>query len=318
MSAAVIHAPFGTPPSGQTPSRPNPALLDGLRNRIRAIERTGGGIVSPTFDSDLDSHLVGDMPVISLGALEIDEALPWHGLPRTGLHEVFGDAAALGFSAALLARLAEVHIDEGRGAPILWCQQGRDLYGRGLADYGIDPDRVILVHGKNDTEILWAMEEGLRSPGLAAVIGKLHKVPPIAGRRLQLAAEENGVAGLLLRATGYAGPQAPTGAALTRWRATSAPSITPASGLGLGPPQWNLELQRCRLSAASPKQLENAGRPRLWRVEWCHETGDLSVVASLRDRSDRAPAKPAAWIANSGQSNPGQIPGQGDLWQAAV
>ena len=251
-------------------------------------------------------------PAISLGAPEIDRALPWNGLPTAGLHEVFGDAAALGFSAALLARLAEIRLNSGRGAPILWCQQGRDLYGQGLAEYGIDPDQVILVHGKNDTDILWAMEEGLRSPGLAAVIGKLHKVPPIAGRRLQLAAEENGTAGLLLRSTGYAGPQAPTGAALTRWRVTSAPSITPAHGLGLGAPKWNLELQRCRLSAASAKQLESAGKPKLWQVEWCDETGDLSVVTDLRNGSvePQTDWHEPDWPKNNG-------PTQETLWQHA-
>jgi len=271
-------------------SAPLPAhtgVITNLRRQIQTIER-GGGTVTACHD------------VISLGAPEIDAALPWNGLPASGLHEVFGDTAALGFCAVLLARLSQAK----SGAPILWCHRGDALCGQGLQDFGIDPDRIIQVRGKNDTDILWAMEEGLQTPGLAAVIGALHKIPPIAGRRLQLAAEDHGVAGILLRSTRYGGFQANTSAALTRWRVTSAPSIplgvplgiTPAFGIGpginWGAPQWHLELQRCRLSAAQNKRdgLDFC-RPQDWQVEWCDETGDLSVVDAFCDR----PAEPLSF-----------------------
>ena len=253
---------------------PNPAVLDSLRSQIHQLEH--GGIRGSILQNQ-------SQPTVSLGDPEIDEALPWGGLPVTGLHEIFGDTAAIGFAAALIHKL----VAESE-APILWCQHGRDLCGHGLAEFGIDPDRLILVEGKSDTDILWAMEEGLRSSGIAAVVGKPYKIPPIAGRRLQLAAEENGVPGLLLR------PQSPnknqqnvmpTSAALTRWHVTAAPSITPASGLGLGAPKWNLELQRYRYSALNLQKQNNkqriAGKVNFWQVEWCHETGDLSVVTDL-------------------------------------
>ena len=284
MSAKVI----------QTPFRPGPDVLSTLRNQIQAIERHKPAKSLKTdneyahqdeentlFHSPLHSQ------AISLGAVEIDAALPWNGFPMRGLHEVSGDAAAHGFSATLLARLSKA---KGGSAPILWCQQGRDLCGQGLMVYGIDPNQVIIVHGKNDTDILWAMEEGLRSACLSAVIGQLYRVPPIAGRRLQLAAEESGATGILLRATpGKTVTQAPTSVALTRWRVLSAPSLTPACGAGLGKPNWHLELQRCRLSAmqgySKVKKQENTGRPQSWQVEWCYETGDLSMAPILRDGS---------------------------------
>jgi protein ImuA len=199
----------------------------------------------------------------------------------------------VGFAAALIQKIAG-----DSEAPILWCQHGNDLYGHGVAEFGIDPDRLILVQGKSDTDILWAMEEGLRSSGIAAVVGRPYKIPPIAGRRLQLAAEENGVPGLLLRpqqktqtgaGAGRNQSAAPTSAALTRWHVTAAPSITPASGIGLGAPKWNLELQRYRYSALNlQKQAQKrkiAGKVNFWQVEWCHETGDLSVVTDLCDGS---------------------------------
>ena len=52
--------------------------------------------------------------------------------------------------------------------------------------------------------MLWAMEEGLRSGAVSAVLGEVATVPPIALRRLQLAAETGGATGLLLRPPGAA------------------------------------------------------------------------------------------------------------------
>ncbi|MDP7425226.1 MAG: hypothetical protein QF394_07385 [Rhodospirillales bacterium] len=272
---------LGSAPTSRNVFHPNPAVLDSLRSQIRQLER---GRLLPSQAE----------PTISLGDPEIDGALPWGGLPVSGLHEIFGDTAAVGFTATLLNRLTK----QNSSVPILWCQHGCDLYGHGVAEFGIDPDRLILVQCKSDTDILWAMEEGLRSSGIAAVVGKPYKIPPIAGRRLQLATEKNGVPGLLLRPqqktqTGAGAGKnqsiAPTSAALTRWHATAAPSITPASGIGLGAPKWNLELQRYRYSALNLQQQAQkqkfARRVNFWQVEWCHETGDLSVVAGLFDGS---------------------------------
>ena len=260
-----------------------------LRKQIASIERAGSQTKSKSPDA-----------VISAGAPEIDDALPWGGLPANGLHEIFGDAAATGFAAGLLARLDSVK----SGAPILWCQTGRELYGQGLTGFGLDPNRLILVHGRNDTDLLWAMEEGLAAPGIAGVVGVLHKVPPIAGRRLQLAAEERGRFGLLLRPldplarTRAAADLAATSMALTRWRVGAAPSEPLLIGgreAGLGPVRWRLELQRCRLSTFN-QNTGYAGHPKTWQVEWRDETRDLSVVAALRDGS----AQPAErWRAAS-------------------
>jgi protein ImuA len=278
MSAAVFKQPspldFG----------PNSGLLAHLRARVQTLEHPGAR--APQASARAPAPTI---KTVSVGAAAIDAALPWNGLPAQGLHEIFGDAAAFGFCASLLVRLL-AHTD----TPILWCRPARDaegeLYGQGLAAAGLDPGRLILVHGRDDTEILWAMEEGLRSGALVAVVGSPRKIPPIAGRRLQLAAEESGTAGFLLRPEdGQAGSQIATGAALSRWRVLSAPS-QPARGNGgqiiaMGPPQWRLELQRCRFAMASGQNLREAGKPRAWLVEWCNETGNFPLVAALRDGS---------------------------------
>lgn len=241
--------------SAELLSPPSSSILETLQHEIGAIER---GIA-----------IGEEEQVISLGTAEIDAALPWNGLPINGLHEITGDVAALGFTTMLLARLADTRPE----APILWCQRSYDLYGHGLLPFGLDPNRLIFVHGDNDNDILWAMEEGLRCSGLAAVIGRMRAVPPVAGRRLQLATKTHKTVGFLLRTQKK---YAPTNSALTRWHVVSAPSSSlefPAELPGLGAPQWQVALQRCRLA-----------KPQNWQVKWCDETRDLCVVADVCDR----------------------------------
>jgi len=260
------------------PNRPDPALLKELRRRIGKLER----VVA-------DPAVAG---AVAFGATAIDDALPWGGLPACALNEVLSPAsafaAASGFAAALAGRAGD-----GRGA-VLWCRRGRGLYGPGLTALGLDSDRLIVVHADGDADILWAMEEGLRSGAPAAVLGEAMGPPAVALRRLQLAAEAGGAVALLLRAT--SGDAASP--ATTRWRVVAAP--TPASrDRWPGPPRWRVELLKCRGGASS-----SPAAPRSWLVEWHgpigdgksgkvqkhDETGGFVVAAELRHR----PAEPAA------------------------
>src|SRR3569833_2204082 len=83
-------------------------------------------------------------PGMGTGVVEIDEVLPWGGLPP-GLHEIaasYGDAARAGFVASLRGR---------RAGPVLWCRSRRtalesgDPYGPGIAGLGLKPGRLILA-----------------------------------------------------------------------------------------------------------------------------------------------------------------------------
>jgi protein ImuA len=244
--------------SSSAPTPPDPALLRKLRARIRRLEGH-----APQGD--------GTPGVVALGAADIDGALPWGGLPRAALHEVLGTdtgTAAAGFCAALAARLA------GATGSVLWCRRGHDLHGPGLALFGLDLGRLIVVRGRGGRDVLWAMEEGLRSGALAAVLGEIRELAPTARRRLQLAAETGGVTALLLRP---GDGKTPPGAALTRWRIAAAPGT--AAG-----PRWRVELERCR-----------GAMPAAWLVEWRNEeTGGFTVVAELRHGPVDRAAGPAA------------------------
>src|SRR5205823_5779247 len=117
----------------------------------------------------------------------------------------------------------------GTGAgPVLWCVKRPELYGPGLMAHGLDPARLIVVTVPRDEDILWAVEEGLRAPGLAAVVGEIARLPLVAGRRLQLAAEHSGITAFLLRrwrnGMEAAAERERPSAAVTRWRIAAIPA----------------------------------------------------------------------------------------------
>ena len=250
--------PAGQPLGGEAripsprPELRDPAVLQRLRAAIRRIEGAGAAW------SDTGTA------VLRLGIAEIDEHLPWGGLPAGALHEiVVADGGMAGAASAFSAHLAAL---SGNG-PVLWCEGGRildsgALHPPGLRRFGLEPGRLVLARTGNDAETLWAMEDGLRCGALAAVIGTLAAVSLTESRRLQRAAGEGGVTALMLRP---AGAGAAPNAATTRWRVG-------AAGSG-----WRLEMFRCR-----------GGPPGDWDVEWCDETDRLALAAALCDRQAAA------------------------------
>jgi protein ImuA len=137
-----------------------------------------------------------------------------------------------------------------------------------------------LVTARRDEDILWAVEEGLRTgaaAGLAAVVGEIGRLPMAAGRRLQLAAEHSGVTALLLRrwrkAAEAAAERHRPSAAVTRWRIIALPSRDIAGIPGIGRLRWRVELMRVR-----------GGVPASWEVEVADATGHVRISAELADR----------------------------------
>ena len=131
-----------------------------------------------------------------------------------------------------------------------------------------DPARLLMVTAQRDEDLFWAMEEGLRCPGIAAVLGETRAADPTAGRRLSLAAEKNGVPALLLRAQ----PAPPQSVCATRWRVASAPSRLDAGAHDVGAARWRLELRRNRFGTPSTAETPS------WLLEWNDETHCLAVV----------------------------------------
>ena len=212
------------------------------------------------------------LPLCPLGLPALDAALEG-GLPRGCLQEVIpGDegATAAGFTAFLLGRLVKEGADTGRG--VLWASLGEgDLYPPALAGYGLDPGEVILLSAPSPAELLWAMEEALRSPALAGVVGEVDRLDLTAGRRLQLAAAAGGGVGfLLLRADR---PAAAVSAAALRWRVRAGPDRAWPNRTWPNR-TWHVELLRRR-----------GGRPGKWILEREDETDRLLVASELGDGS---------------------------------
>src|ERR1700761_5820229 len=177
---AIPEKPTGAPPPKPTRA-PSPALTQ-LRESIARIAH-----IHPrgTPDRSLPLHIPA-----------IDNALPTGGIRLGALHEAASAgpdtehaAAATLFIAGILARLT---------GPVLWVLNQADLFAPGLAAAGLDPTRIVFAEaGKH---VLPIMEEGLRHPGLAAVVAEhTGKLSLVASRRLQLAAEQTGILAILLR-----------------------------------------------------------------------------------------------------------------------
>ena len=222
-------------------------------------------------------------PALSLNP-SIDAILPAGGLMLGALHEAAGagpdtehGAAAALFVAGILAR---------QRGPVLWVMEHADLFAPGLASAGLHPDRVIYAEAGKPDAVLQTMEEGLRQPGLAGVVGEIGgRLTLTASRRLQLAAEAAGtIAFALRRSRKHDDPAlAEPSAAITSWRIAVLPSPPPLPHApdtpGLGRQRWRLDLTRAR-----------GGETSSWIVEACDAKGHLAVVADLSDRS-AAPAR---------------------------
>ena len=259
---------------------PAAATLHRLRDRIRRLEQgcpapaaPGSGVAdAAALPAAL---LTAPGEIVPLGLPAIDAALPWGGLPRGAVHEILcgdpGDGAPTAFLLALIGRQKAA----GHAGPVLWVSCRRDLFAPALPVYGCDPADFLFVRCRSGEEVLWAMEDGLRCPALAAVAGDVGTPDFAATRRLQLAAGRGGVPLFLHRplygslhrvekATerriGKGSTLAPS-AAVTRW-AAAARLPDPAgpeteTETGTGDPAWTVHLHRCR-----------GGRPGRWPVVW--------------------------------------------------
>ncbi len=233
------------------------SILQGLRAKIRRIEGHGADFGGET---------------VRFGDRELDQVLPWHGLPRRSLHEINGRAAG-GFAMALASRALSAAGDHARGV-VLWCAQDRlrclegEIYGPGLKPFGIAAERFVWVRARSPQESLWVAEEALRSSAVCCAVAELPPLDLLTSRRLQLAAEEGGGLGLaLLRdSRGHTIPDLAPNAAVTRWRAEPG-----RSGQGTF---WQLDLWRCR-----------GGTPRRWEVRWNEPTLSFALVAEVGDRT---------------------------------
>jgi len=179
------------------------------------------------------------------------------GLARGRVHEFRGPSRVV-LAVQVMAECA---------GPVLWICPGwqpERLYPAGVAAYA-DPARLICVRARRPEDILWAMEEGLRSGTVPLVVAEMPGAPGLTPvRRLQLAAEAGaeaahhagrGIVPLGVMLTG--GEQGAAGVE-SRWRMGPLPSGSTL--LEERGPVWRLERERARGAGPAAWLLRREGR----------------------------------------------------------
>jgi len=245
--------------------------------------------------------------VVSSGFSAIDRLLPAGGMRRGGLVEWLASADAAGgaltIACAVACRLADpravrqlgpavvqpavvqpavvqaastiVVVDRGPRfyppAVLPWL----DAFADGMGKSGGRPQLVVARPSRDDDE-LWAIDQALRCPGVAAVLAWPGRVHATAMRRWQLAARASGAVGLLVRglasrpqAEDRGQSQAP---AAVRREPTWADARLAVSSLATDKTAADLTVRRLRLSLVSGPWTEPAN-------------GAWSAGAMLEERS---------------------------------
>ena len=242
--------------------------LAGLRAEIAALEGAGKGACE----------------AMGFGDARLDSLLAGGGLSLKAWHEFAGEGLELETAAASAAFVAQLAQPLTRRGELIWVLRRDDLHAPGLATLGFPAERLIQVCAPGEAEALAVMEDALRTPGVAAVFAEAAEVDLVAGRRLQLAAEQGQATGFLLRRRPFGGADRRelSSAAATRWTITPSPSEPAPGQPGLGAPRWRVRLERCR-----------GGRTGEWILE-AREEDDaphpFRLVAELADRDVAAQA----------------------------
>ena len=137
---------------------------------------------------------------ISSGCGPLDDILPEGGIRRGTLVEWL--AKGEGSGAGTLAWLAGREASRPGGA-IVVLDARRDFCPPAAVRLGVEPENLIVVRAATAADTFWALDQALRCPAVAAVLAwpeaQNGKLDGRTLRRWQLAAEESGTLGLLIR-----------------------------------------------------------------------------------------------------------------------
>ncbi|MHB8898421.1 MAG: ImuA family protein [Thermoguttaceae bacterium] len=163
---------------------PSPELIETLRRQIARLE---------------NGRRTSEPGVVSCGCRELDRLLPGGGFRRGSLVEWL--VAEEGCGAQSLALLVAREACRGRGGLVVFDRSER-FYPPAAARMGIEPADLLVVRPASQDDELWALAQVLHCPGVAAAVAEVDCLQGRDFRRLQLAAETQGVLGLLLRPWG--------------------------------------------------------------------------------------------------------------------
>jgi len=133
---------------------------------------------------------------VSSGCGPLDRLLPDAGFRRGTLVEWLGSGSGNGVGTLALATAQAACRD---GGALVVLDRRREFYPLVAFRLGIDPQNLIVVRADGDADNAWALDQALRCRAVAAVLAWPEKLDGRTFRRLQLAAEESGGLGLLIR-----------------------------------------------------------------------------------------------------------------------
>ncbi len=156
--------------------------------------------------------------------------------------------------------------------PLIWVIPGHAPHSPLLSGLpGGVGARLHLIRPAHETDLLWAVEEALRSPAVALVIAEPEKPLSLtAGRRLQLAAKAGQTTGLMLIREGQG-----SNAAETRWHCAPV-----ADGVADG--ERDSTLHHWQLTK------NKRGTTGNWTVHWNGETAAVHLVSAAGERHGAA------------------------------
>jgi len=158
-----------------------PTRIEALRRQIGRVEQTWRS---------------GEDVPVSSGCPAVDRLLGGGGLRRGTLVEWL--AAGPGSGAATLALTAAREACREGGMLVVLDARG-EFYPPAAVRLGIEPARLIVVRPAGRADYAWALDQALRCPGVAAAVAWPEKLDGRTFRRWQLAAEQSGALGLLIR-----------------------------------------------------------------------------------------------------------------------
>ena len=239
------------------------ASLAALRSKLQQLEHNGQRVKSD---------------VLSSGCKVLDQFLPQGGFQRGQLIEWLSAYQGSGATCWALqsCRIQTTGALAANNQSIVIIDTEHTFYPPAAFGMGIDLERLVIIRPKNAADAMWALDQSLRCPAVAAACAVLPRLDPRDFRRLQLAAEQGNTIGHLLRPLSVHGQPSwsdfqllvrpksgnalPTKSSRTTTpnRPANAPSrgstrnkINKGTQRSTGPPManvrtWQIELLRCR------------------------------------------------------------------------
>ena len=205
--------------------------LQTLRAQVSAIE---------------NERTVGNGDTVSGGAAVIDRILPAGGYRKGVLVDwIAPTGCAADFLSLTVAKEAA-----SNGGAIVIIDPDRQFFPVAAAAMGLPMEQLIVLQssaqaeaGAIDKDLLWAIDQSLRCPAVAAVWGPLPKVDDRWSRRFQLSAESSGCLGLFVRPLSVA--RQPSWAEV-QWLVSPASRVTGANKADPNLFFTRLQMVRCR------------------------------------------------------------------------